>query len=42
MVNHGYILVNHRRVNIPSYRIAPGDVIQPTDKATQIPGCSKP
>jgi small subunit ribosomal protein S4 len=37
LVNHGHVLVNHRRVNIPSYRVAPGDIIQLTDKATQIP-----
>lgn len=37
LVNHGHILVNHRRVNTPSYRVALGDIIQLTDKATDIP-----
>jgi small subunit ribosomal protein S4 len=37
LVNHGHVLVNHRRVNIPSYRVALGDVIQLTDKAREIP-----
>jgi small subunit ribosomal protein S4 len=37
LVNHGHVLVNHRRVNIPSYRVALGDTIQLTDKATDIP-----
>jgi len=27
MVGHGHILVNGKRVNIPSYRVKPGDVI---------------
>jgi small subunit ribosomal protein S4 len=27
MVGHGHIQVNGRRVNIPSYRVRPGDVI---------------
>lgn len=37
LVSHGHILVNHRRVNIPSYRVAPGDTVQLTEKATDIP-----
>ena len=28
MVNHGHILVNGRRVDIPSYSCKPGDVIE--------------
>ena len=28
MVNHGHILVNGRRVDIPSYHCKPGDVIE--------------
>jgi len=27
-VNHGHVTVNGRRVNIPSYRVKPGDVIE--------------
>jgi len=26
-VNHGHVLVNGKRVNIPSYRVQPGDVV---------------
>ena len=26
-VNHGHVLVNGKRVNIPSYRVKPGDVV---------------
>ncbi len=35
-VNHGHILVNERRVNIPSYRVKEGDVIQVRDRSKQI------
>jgi small subunit ribosomal protein S4 len=34
-VNHGLITVNGRRVNIPSYLIKEGDIIEPTDRAKQ-------
>jgi small subunit ribosomal protein S4 len=27
-VNHGHVMVNGKRVNIPSYRCKPGDVIE--------------
>ena len=27
LVNHGHILVNGKKVNIPSYRVKPGDVV---------------
>lgn len=37
LVNHRHVRVNGRRVNIPSYRVSPGDVISLTDKALQIP-----
>jgi|TARA_B100000315_G_C14461157_1_gene533782 small subunit ribosomal protein S4 len=45
-VNHGHVLVNGKRVNIPSYRVKEGDVIEVKDKsktmalvleATQLP-----
>ena len=36
-VNHGHILVNGRRVNIPSYQVKDGDVVQVRDKSVQIP-----
>ena len=35
-VNHGHINVNGRRVNIPSYRCRPGDVIELREKSKQL------
>lgn len=35
-VNHGHVLVNGRRVNIPSYRCRPGDVIEVKEKSKQL------
>mgnify|MGYP002880934047 CR=1 FL=1 len=32
-VNHGHILVNNRRVNIPSYRVKEGDMIEVRDRS---------
>lgn len=37
LVNHGHVLVNGRRVNIPSYRVPNGATIQLTPKAADIP-----
>ncbi len=31
LVNHGHFLVNGRKVDIPSYRVRPGDVVAPRD-----------
>ncbi|RMD88304.1 MAG: 30S ribosomal protein S4 [Alphaproteobacteria bacterium] len=36
-VNHGHVLVNGRRVNIPSYLVREGDVIEVREKARQMP-----
>ena len=36
-INHGHILVNGKRVNIPSYRLKDGDVIEVREKSRQIP-----
>ncbi len=36
-VNHGHILVNGKRVNIPSYQVKEGDVIEVREKSRQIP-----
>jgi len=36
-VNHGHIKVNGRRVNIPSYRVKVGDVIEIKDKSKELP-----
>ena len=33
LVNHGHVLVNGRRVNIPSYEVSPGDVIEVAEKS---------
>ena len=35
-VNHGHVLVNGKRVNIPSYRCKPGDVISLKEASKQL------
>ncbi|NVK46863.1 MAG: 30S ribosomal protein S4, partial [Rhodobacteraceae bacterium] len=35
-VNHGHVLVNGKRVNIPSYRVKEGDVVEVRDKSKQL------
>jgi small subunit ribosomal protein S4 len=35
-VNHGHVTVNGQRVNIPSYRVKEGDVIEVREKSRQI------
>lgn len=35
-VNHGHVLVNGKRVNIPSYQVSDGDVIELREKSQQI------
>ncbi len=35
-VNHGHIKVNGQRVNIPSYRCKPGDLIEVREKSKQL------
>ena len=35
-VNHGHVMVNGRRVNIASYRVKEGDVVQVRDKSRQM------
>ena len=35
-VNHGHLLVNGHRVNIPSYRVKEGDVIEVRDRSKQM------
>ncbi len=37
IVNHGHILVNDRKVNIPSYTVKPGDVISIKEKSLEHP-----
>jgi small subunit ribosomal protein S4 len=36
-VNHGHVKVNGRRVNIPSFRLKPGDVIELKEASKQLP-----
>ncbi len=35
-INHGHIKVNGRRVNIPSYKVKPGDVIEVKDNSKEL------
>ncbi|MBV9346462.1 MAG: 30S ribosomal protein S4 [Pseudolabrys sp.] len=35
-INHGHILVNGKRVNIPSYRLKVGDVVEVKEKSRQL------
>lgn len=35
-VNHGHIKVNGRKVNIPSYRVKEGDIVEVRDKSKQL------
>ena len=35
LVNHGHVLVNGRRVNIPSYQLSDGDTIELRQRAAQ-------
>jgi small subunit ribosomal protein S4 len=37
LVNHGHVKVNGKRVNIPSYLVEEGDVIELTERAKAIP-----
>lgn len=36
LVSHGHFLVNNRRVNIPSYSVKPGDVLQVREKSKKL------
>ncbi|MDR9428881.1 MAG: 30S ribosomal protein S4, partial [Salibaculum sp.] len=35
-VNHGHVRVNGKKVNIPSYRVKEGDVVEVRDKSKQL------
>ncbi len=35
-INHGHIKVNGKKVNIPSYRCKPGDIVEVRDKSKQL------
>jgi len=36
-VSHGHVMVNGKKVNIPSYRVKEGDVIEVRQKSREIP-----
>ena len=36
MVNHGHVLLNEKKVTIPSHRVVPGDAISLTEKAQKV------
>ncbi len=36
-VNHGHVRVNGRRVNIPSYQVREGDIIEVAERSKQLP-----
>jgi small subunit ribosomal protein S4 len=36
-VSHGHVMVNGKRVNIPSYQVKEGDVVEVREKSRQIP-----
>ena len=36
-VNHGHVLVNGKRVNVPSYQLREGDVIEIREKSRELP-----
>jgi small subunit ribosomal protein S4 len=36
VVRHGHILVNGRKVNIPSYRVSPSDIVEVTAKSQEL------
>ena len=40
-VNHGHILVDGKRVDIPSYRVTPGQVISVREKSLKVPAILK-
>ena len=35
-INHGHVRVNGKRVNIPSYRVKEGDVVEVRDRSKQL------
>jgi small subunit ribosomal protein S4 len=37
LVRHGHFLVKGRRVNIPSYLVRPGDIVEMQDRSRKIP-----
>jgi small subunit ribosomal protein S4 len=42
-VNHGHVMVNGKRVNIPSFRVKPGDVVTVRERSRNMaPGAGSP
>ncbi len=41
LVSHGHIMVNGKKVNIPSYSLAVGDTIAITSKGSEVPSVKK-
>ena len=41
-INHGHIKVNGRKVNIASYQLKPGDLVEVKEASKQLTLCSKP
>jgi small subunit ribosomal protein S4 len=41
-INHGHVKVNGRRVNISSYKVKVGDLIEVKESLKQLAWCSKP
>lgn len=41
LVSHGHVLVNGKKVNIPSYQVRPGDIIAILPKGIEIPVVKK-
>lgn len=37
VINHGHITVNGTKVNIPSYRVKPGDIVEVKEKSRDLP-----
>jgi len=37
LINHGHVMVNGKRVNIPSYRLGEGDIIELKERAQTMP-----
>jgi small subunit ribosomal protein S4 len=41
LISHGHFLVNNKKVNIPSFRVKPGDIISISAKGMKIPQISE-
>ncbi len=41
LVRHGHFLVGGRRVNIPSYLVRPGDVVEMRERSRKIPSVNE-